>query len=192
MIDKKKLRELVQNQRNSLPARARQKKSRAIAERLFMNHYYKDSKTLLAYYPFRSEIDTTIIVKKALAEEKKVILPRVEQKILKLYYVRDLESQLEIGTYGIMEPDIRKCKPAKLKEIELALVPGLAFDRNLNRLGYGGGFYDRLLGNLNPDVKKIALCFNLQLVPAIPVLEHDIKVDVIITESEEIIGQQEK
>ncbi len=161
------------------------------AERFFQTPYYKESRTILCYYPFRSEIDTTIIIEKALKDNRRVILPRVEQKSLKLYYVQDLESQLKIGSYGIMEP-AQGSKPARLDEIDLALVPGVAFDRGLNRLGYGGGFYDRLLCNLSPEVKKVVLCFEVQVVDKLPTLEHDIEVDIIITESEEIIGPAKK
>jgi len=188
LIDKKWLREKIQTLRDSLPLEERQEKSRAVAERFFRSRYYKDSETILAYYPFRSEIDTTIIINRAIADKKKIILPRVKKNRLNLYYVHHLLSQLETGSYGIMEPIEEKCIPAQLAEIDLVIVPGVAFDRDLNRLGYGGGFYDRLLCRLGTEVKKVALCFNLQLVPRIPISEHDMKVDVIITELEEIIG----
>ncbi|MGM0365121.1 MAG: 5-formyltetrahydrofolate cyclo-ligase [Actinomycetota bacterium] len=188
--DKKKLRENIQKARDGLSPEKRQEKSREIANIFFKSSYYRKAGVILAYHPFRSEIDTTAVIRKALTDRKKVILPRVEHKRLKLYYVQDPKSQLEPGTYGIMEPVRDKSVPAGSAEVDLALVPGVAFDRNMNRLGYGGGFYDRLLPRLDPGVKKVALCFNLQLVPEVPALEHDIKIDVIITELEEIIGQR--
>ncbi len=186
MSHKQKLRAIIQKKRKNLSARERQKKSRAAAERFFRCPHYKNASAILAYYPFRSEIDTTMVIQKALSDHKKIMLPKVHQNKLQLFYTLDLKTQLQKGTYGIMEPVQKKCVPAKIEDIDLVLVPGVAFDRNLNRLGYGGGFYDRLLARLSPEVKKIVLCFHIQLVPQVPTLDHDIKVDMIITESEEI------
>lgn len=80
-----------------------------------------------------------------------------------------------------MEPTASLCRPAKISDIDLAVVPGVGFDKNLNRLGYGGGFYDKLLLNIPDTVKKIALCFDIQVVDRIPVSKNDIKVDLLIT-----------
>jgi 5-formyltetrahydrofolate cyclo-ligase len=187
LIDKKRLREKIQKLRDSIPPEVRNKKSRVIADKFLGSCYYDGSEIMLAYYPFRSEIDTSHIIKRAITDKKKIILPRVHKKELSLYYIQNPPQQLETGSYGIMEPVEGKCEPARLSEVELVIVPGVAFDRGLNRLGYGGGFYDRLLNRLNPAVKKVALCFNLQLVSKIPVSKKDIKVDVIITELEEIV-----
>jgi glycosyltransferase involved in cell wall biosynthesis len=82
-----------------------------------------------------------------------------------------------------MEPVPELCKHAEIPDIDLAIVPGVCFDKNLKRLGYGGGFYDKLLPLLNNNVKKIALCFEMQMLPEIPISNYDIKVDEIITES---------
>ncbi|MBU4450358.1 MAG: 5-formyltetrahydrofolate cyclo-ligase, partial [Actinobacteria bacterium] len=114
---------------------------------------------------------------------KKIILPRVWHKNLELYFIENYKHQLKKSNYGIMEPVPELCKPAEISDIDLAIVPGVCFDKNLNRLGYGGGFYDKLLTLLNNNVKKIALCFEMQMLPEIPVLSHDIKIDEIITES---------
>ena len=97
---------------------------------------------LLLYYPFRSEIDTTIVIKRALADGKKVILPRVGAGGLDLFFINDISLQLKKGSYDIMEPIPGSCSTAKITDIDLIIVPGVSFDKNLNRLGYGGGFYD--------------------------------------------------
>ena len=181
---KEKLRKKIQNRRDNLQVQYRKKRSKIIAEKFFNTVYYINSNNILIYYPFRSEVDVTIIINKALKNKKNIILPRIDKHNLRLFYVNDLKKQLEIGTYSIMEPAISLCRPADISDIDLAVVPGLGFDKKFNRLGYGGGFYDKLLLHIPEGVKKIALCFDIQIVNSIPASENDIKVDCIITDTE--------
>jgi 5-formyltetrahydrofolate cyclo-ligase len=181
---KKIIRKKIQKKRDSLADLERLMGSSLIAEKFMQLDYYRNSKEILAYYPFRSEIDTTIIIRQALKQEKKVILPRVRGKELELYYVDDLINELNPGSFDIMEPIPSKCKIASYKNIDIVLVPGVGFDRNFNRLGYGGGFYDKLLEKLPVKIPRIALAFNLQIIKDIPAMAHDLKVDTIITEKE--------
>ena len=180
---KRDIRKRIQNKRNSLPIWDRKKRSKIIAEKFFGTAYYNNSNNILIFYPFRSEIDVTIIIRQALENKKNIILPRIHDQELKLFYVENLKKQLERGAYGIMEPIIGLCRPAKISDIDLVVVPGISFDKNLNRLGYGGGYYDKLLLHIPEGVKKIALCFDIQVVDSIPVSEHDIKVDILITDT---------
>lgn len=180
---KRDIRKRIQNKRNSLPIWDRKKRSKIIAEKFFGTAYYNNSNNILIFYPFRSEIDVTIIIRQALENKKNIILPRIHDQELKLFYVDNLKKQLERGAYGIMEPIIGLCRPAKISDIDLVVVPGISFDKNLNRLGYGGGYYDKLLLHIPEGVKKIALCFDIQVVDSIPVSEHDIKVDILITDT---------
>lgn len=145
--------------------------------------HYKDSSRILAYYPFRSEINTKIIINDALSQGKEIALPRVSKDHLDLYYIQDLDHDLEPGCYDIMEPVPKRCRRAKADTIDLVIVPGIGFDRDHNRLGYGGGFYDRLLMDIPEIVPRIALAFDIQVVDRIPVSGHDLKVDILITES---------
>ena len=183
ILYKKKLRKEIQKKRDSIPIADRKKKSRIIAEKFCDTAYYTDSNNILIYYPFRSEIDVTFIIRQALKDSKNIIFPRIYKQELKLFYVINLSKQLEKCAYGIMEPIPRLCKSAKPADIDLAIVPGVVFDKNLNRIGYGGGFYDKFLPLIPKEIKKIALCFDIQIVGHIPVLEHDIKIDLLITES---------
>ena len=183
VLFKSKLRKEIRGKRDSISIKDRKKRSKIIAEKFFNTVFYTDSNNILAYYPFGSEIDTTIIIRRALENNKKIILPKVYLQGLKLYYINKLSEQLERGKYGILEPISSFCKPAGIKDIDLAVVPGLAFDKDLNRLGYGKGFFDRFLKLIPKEVKKIALCFDFQVVESIPVSEHDIKIDFLITES---------
>jgi len=182
-VEKKQLRKYIQNKRDNLALGLRKKKSKEIALKFLKTTDYLNSKNIFIFYPFRSEIDTTIIIKKALKESKNIILPRVEGTLLNLYFINDVHTQLQEGSYKIMEPIPSSCSRAHVSDINLAIVPGVAFDKNLNRLGYGGGFYDKIIRNLPQNIKKIALSFDIQIVPNIPVLDHDIKIDIIITES---------
>lgn len=182
--DKKNLRKYIQKKRDSLSLKERNKKSKKVAENFFKVKYYTDSKNILIFYPFRSEIDTTIIIKDALRKGKKIILPRVsDNQILELYYVNNLTTQLKKGSFGIMEPIPSLCRACDVKSIDLAVIPGLGFDRNLNRLGYGGGFYDKLLSELPENIKKIALGFKAQILPFVPAGKFDKKPDILVTES---------
>ena len=189
---KKIIRKRIQKKRDRLSSHARLTGSISIAAKLMGLGCYKDSKEILVYYPFRSEIDTTIIISRALKQQKKVILPRVNCKDLDLYYIKDLSNDMSPGSFDIMEPIPSECTPASYKDIDIVLVPGVSFDRDLNRLGYGGGFYDKLLEKLPAYLLRIALAFDLQIVDNIPVMEHDLKVDMIITETGIIASSHNK
>lgn len=159
------------------------KRSKIIAEKFFLTESYINSNNLLLYYPFRSEIDTTTIIKKALMDGKKVILPRVGDKDLELFFIDNISNQLEKSSYDIMEPIPDSCYRAKTTDIDLIVVPGVSFDKKLNRLGYGCGFYDKLFQKISRKVRKISLSFEIQIIEKIPISEHDTKVDLLITES---------
>ena len=180
---KRKIRSGIQEKRDSLDGSARLEKSQLIANRLLGLRQYDESARVLAYYPFRSEIDTRIIIKDAIARGKKIALPRVGEQGLELYYIKDLKEDLEPGSYDIMEPIPSRCEKAEPSQIDLVIVPGVGFDRKHNRLGYGGGFYDRLLTSIPESVPRIALSFDLQVIDEVPVSGHDLKIDLLITET---------
>ncbi|MCL5772094.1 MAG: 5-formyltetrahydrofolate cyclo-ligase [Actinobacteria bacterium] len=182
-IKKKIIREKISNARNSLTPEEHKIKSKLITEKLLGLSDYIKANTIFIYYPFRSEIDTTEIIKDALSNNKKVVLPKVTGESLKIFFISDIKRDLKPGSYGILEPDINNCTEANLNKIDLAIVPGLCFDLNFNRIGYGGGFYDKILSKLRKNVKVIALAFDLQIVNNLPACAHDKKVNIIITES---------
>jgi len=169
--------------RDGMPKKLINAKSLAISEKFFQLQQYKKSDRILAYYPFKSELDTRIIIKRSMGHGKKIALPRVNKKKLEIFYIKNLPEDLKTGIHGIMEPLPLICEKAFLKDIDLVIVPGVGFDPDMNRIGYGGGFYDRLLRDIPDRVSKIALAFDTQVIDHIPVSEHDIKVDIIITES---------
>jgi len=182
--EKQAARQAIQEIRDLIPSEERKIKTQEIAERFYSLKEYCDAKNILIYYPFRSEIDTTVIITRAITDGKRIILPKVSGKALELFYIKDIKKDLMPGAYGIMEPDRDLCIPAKYTEPDLAVVPGVGFDRHKNRLGYGGGYYDRLMPRLSKNIKKIALCFQVQIVDLLPCFAHDIRVDKVISENE--------
>lgn len=183
ILEKKKLRKYIQDKRDALSIKEREIKSKAATEKFFSIKDYIKAKNILICYPFRSEINTKIIIEDALNKGKKIILPKVDKNKLNLYFVNNLKDQLEKGAYGIMEPTPPFCERARVTDIDLAVIPGIGFDKNFNRLGYGGGFFDRLFPYLPKRAKKMALCFDIQVMPKIPVAKNDRKIDILITES---------
>lgn len=143
---------------------------------------YRECRTLLGYVSFRQEVDTLPLLREALEGGKRLVLPRVNrrERTLELYRVTDLVD-LQPGYQGILEPDPRRCSRVDPDEIELVLVPGVAFDRRGYRLGYGGGYYDRLLTDI-PRALKAGLAFSLQVVEFLPIFPHDQPVDLLVTE----------
>jgi 5-formyltetrahydrofolate cyclo-ligase len=182
--EKQAIRQAIQEIRDLIPSEERKAKTQEISDRFYNLKEYYNAKNILIYYPFRSEVDTTVIIIRAIKDGKRVILPRVSGKTLELFYIKDIKKDLKPGTYGIMEPDKDLCIPARYTEPDLAVVPGVGFDRYKNRLGYGGGFYDRLLPKLSKNIQKIALCFQVQIVDHLPSFAHDIRVDKVISENE--------
>ena len=187
---KKAIRKSIQEKRDSLAPELRLDKSYIIARKFLGLKEYRKSGKILAYFPFRSEIDTRVIIKEALRQGKAVALPRVNKKRLDLYYIKSLPGDLKPGSYDIMEPIPSKCTRALPGEMDLVITPGVCFDQKMNRLGYGGGFYDRLLREIPSHIPRVALAFDLQIVDCIPVSEHDLKINILITES--VIRDMEK
>jgi 5-formyltetrahydrofolate cyclo-ligase len=130
------------------------------------------------------------MIKEALKLGKMIAVPIVEkEKTLSLSELKDFENELEVGKFGILEPKLEYRRRVNLEEVELVIVPGIAFDKNGNRIGYGGGYYDYLLKKMK-DVSFIGLAYELQIVTQIPIEEKDISVHKIITE-DRIIKCQE-
>jgi 5-formyltetrahydrofolate cyclo-ligase len=163
--------------------------SAAITERLLQLPEYQQANAVLSYMNFGAEFASELWIQQVLAEGKRLALPRVNRHTnqLDLYWVDDLENQLEPGLWGIREPIVERCERLNmLNEVEFALLPGVAFTRDGTRLGYGGGFYDKLLGHMTHQPALAAAAFVLQIVEQIPQEATDVKVGWIITEQETI------
>ncbi|HEY1327308.1 MAG TPA: 5-formyltetrahydrofolate cyclo-ligase [Casimicrobiaceae bacterium] len=179
---KRAMRAAIVSQRDAMPREERAAASQAIAARVTALPAFAAASSVLVTLPFRSEWDSALVALTALAAGKKVIVPRVDvaARVLTLHAVESLERAIAPGYRGIPEP--RADTPAALAdEIALALVPGVAFDAEGRRLGYGGGYYDRLLPLLAHDVPRIAGAFDLQIVDRVPAASHDLVIDVVMT-----------
>jgi 5-formyltetrahydrofolate cyclo-ligase len=147
---------------------------------------YRRARAVLAYASFGSELDTRPFLRDVLASGRLLALPRVDRaaRRLALHQVRDPDAELQPGTWGIPEPDSARCRNVAPGEIDFILVPGLVFDRECGRIGYGAGYYDRLLTAWPAPVPPlVAAAFEVQLVPAAPMLAGDRRVDLVVTES---------
>ena len=157
----------------------------ANVERILSNlSIYQRAKVIMGYYPLRGEVDILGMLGKVLGS-KKVCFPvmDLDKKALRVFEVTDLEEGFVKGPFGVMQPDIGKAKEVDVREVEVVLVPGLAFDRERNRLGRGAGFYDRFLKRLNPLAKKVGVAFDFQIVKDLPVHPQlDEKVDLVVSE----------
>ncbi|MCX7769712.1 MAG: 5-formyltetrahydrofolate cyclo-ligase [Proteobacteria bacterium] len=182
-IYKNELRKKILIERDKLTEEEIIFKSSMIKDNLWKISEFTLAKNIFLFVNFRSEVRTIPIIERCFEEEKKVILPLtdVENKRLLLYYVENLKG-LKEGAYGILEPSPEIHKSANVKDIDCAIVPGSAFDESGGRMGYGGGFYDRLLPDLRPEVKKIGIAFELQIIEKVPLGYYDQKMDIIVTE----------
>jgi 5-formyltetrahydrofolate cyclo-ligase len=185
--EKRELRARILHDRDTRPAADRATASASIAATLSMREDFASSGTVLLTFPFGSEWDTRALLAAALARDKTVALPRVNSstRMLDLCAVTRLERDVVPGYRGIPEP-CAHCAPLDAASIDWVLVPGVAFDRDGRRIGYGGGFYDRLLPLLRADAHRVAGAFELQLVERVPAAPHDVAVGAIVTEAQSI------
>lgn len=191
---KQVIRKSMLSRREQLPADLRAIYSAAIAERLLQLPEYRQADTVLGYMNFGAEFSSELWVEQALADGKRLALPKVNRHTnhLDLYWVEDMENQLAAGLWGIREPVVERCERLTAPdEVEFVLLPGVAFTRDGARLGYGGGYYDKLLAHLNHAggalrPMLVAAAFALQVVERLPQEANDVKVDWIITEQETI------
>jgi 5-formyltetrahydrofolate cyclo-ligase len=184
MKNKDKVRKDILRKRDSLSKEEILEKSQRIKNILFSQKEYKQAKLIMFYLTFKSEVDTSLMIKDTFSLGKKVAVPIIEDKTIIPVELKE-KTPLIRGKYGILEPKHKE--EINPDDIDLVIVPGVAFDIEGRRLGYGGGYYDRFLSSLNKSF-TIGLCFELQLVHRLPQQAHDIKVKEIITENRCIIS----
>lgn len=161
-------------------------KSEMILFRVVQSWEYQQAGSVLLYASFDSEVRTPAIMQATMRHSKRLILPRVNRKerALDLYFVEEPERQLAPGTWNIPEPVPELCEPAGLADVDCIIAPGVGFDIHGGRLGYGGGYYDRLLNALTPEQARLAvgLCFEAQIVREVPRGFFDASVSIVCTE----------
>jgi 5-formyltetrahydrofolate cyclo-ligase len=173
----------ILREREGLSAETRAAASGALVAALAARRDFRAAATVLLTLPFRSEWDTRPLFVTALAAGKTVAAPRVNRatRMLEAYAVAVPDQDTAPGYRGIPEPR-GHCPPVAVAAVDWVLVPGVAFDERGRRIGYGGGYYDRLLPLLRPDTRRIAGAYELQVVDRVPAAPHDLTVDAIVTE----------
>ncbi len=195
--EKKAFRKAMLAKRDAIPYENRMEADRARDARIRNWDVYKEAELLLFYVSYRSEADTRLLMKEALEAGRNVAVPKVVGTDMVFYRITHM-NQLVEGYKGILEPDVERCEAVTevngtaaaqsqsvtcpvLPKRTILFVPGCAFDKSGGRMGYGGGFYDRFMEKY-PDVLKVALAYEEQLVEAVPREVHDKPVDVIVAE----------
>lgn len=186
---KDNIREKVKTERRNQAVEERDRKSTEIVKRLIDSDVWKNAGAVMLYSALRDEVQTRDLIKLGQEQGKRMVLPSVEGDghRMRIYEVKNTEEELEKGPFNIMQPrDDRKNRFYK-SDLELILLPGVAFDRQGKRIGFGRGYYDKFLSELEErDIKKVGLAFGFQVVEEIPFDYHDVPVDYIVTEDEVI------
>ncbi|MBE6934263.1 MAG: 5-formyltetrahydrofolate cyclo-ligase [Ruminococcaceae bacterium] len=175
-MDKKTLRKQICEQKRAMTPEEIETASAKLGEKFLSSELYCQARTVYGYLPYNQEVRTVPMLEQALADGKRVAVPKIYGDEMKFIYLTDL-TQVEKGYSGIPEPIADG--PEGDDPEALVLMPGLAFDREGHRIGYGGGFYDKFLA-AEPNHPTLALCYEFQIVSQLPVEEFDIPVDVVL------------
>ncbi len=157
-------------------------KSRLIKDRLFSRDDFREASSIMFYASFDGEVVTHDMIAEALQKGKTIGLPVVEADGHRLSprIIHDFERDVVDGPYGIKQP--RKLPNNTMEQIDIVIVPGIVFDKNNHRIGWGAGYYDRFLGNLPRTTRTIGLAFDFQIVDEIPRIDpHDVSLDDVLS-----------
>ena len=187
---KEAIREQAHAARNALPNK--DDLSRQIVARFMGLPEYAAARTVMFYVDVRSEVRTRHDLRRALETGKTIVVPYCVDGELELFHLTGME-QLSIGAYRILEPrtELRSLPENRVavEDLDLIMVPGVAFDRRGGRMGHGFGYYDKLLEHARPETPLVALAFECQLFSEIPMQQHDIFMDKIVTEAQVYPGR---
>lgn len=183
MEDKKLLRKIYSDKRAAVASKAQ--KDASIAKHILSSDIIASADNVLLYASFGSEVSTNVIIEELLKDGKNVALPKCAENGRMNFHIITSLSQISAGKYGIAEPDSSLPVPV-FSEKTVALVPGLAFTPNGNRLGYGGGFYDRFLAEY-PFIYTIGITYEELIAASLPCLPHDLSVRALATEERMVL-----
>ncbi|TYR82413.1 5-formyltetrahydrofolate cyclo-ligase [Priestia megaterium] len=184
-MDKKQIRKEVKQRLHSLSSEDYKINSRRIVHTLFQTDWWKKAKVIAVTVSRGKEVDTQLLIEQAWSQQKIVVVPKCNPSTYEMIFRKITSfSQLETVYFGLKEPIERETVAIAKEEIDLIVVPGIAYSRNGHRVGYGGGYYDRFLASFTKP--KISLAFKEQLVSDVPYNHYDIPVDAIITNLEMI------
>ena len=175
-MDKKELRRSIRERKRAMTEEEIVSRSQMLGLLFIQSEAYRNAKTIYGYLPYNQEVRTVPMLEKALRDGKRVAVPKCYGDEMKFIFMDDL-SKVEKGYAGIPEPIADE--PVADDETALVLMPGLAFDPQGHRIGYGGGFYDKFLSR-EPNHPTLALCYEFQMLPELKTEEHDIPVDTVL------------
>ena len=175
-MDKKALRAKIREQKRAMTTEQIEQASARLGELFAQTEQYKNAKTIYGYLPYNQEVRTVPMLEQAMREGKRVAVPKCYGDEMKFIYMDDL-SKVELGYANIPEPVADE--PVADDKTALVLMPGMAFTKNGDRMGYGGGFYDKFLA-AEPEHPTVALCYAFQMVESLPTEEYDIPVDCVL------------
>lgn len=182
-MDKKAMRKELLEKRKALTEGQRQEYGEAIVRHVTEMPEVQSAKVVLLYLDFRGEVSSEGMILWGIEQGKTVCAPVTVVEERRLIPVRiETAGEYDVGAYGIREPKMREELVVGVEEIDAVILPGVGFDRKGGRLGYGGGYYDRFLPRLRPDAKKIAVAYDVQVIDAVPMEEHDTVLDALVTE----------
>ncbi|MCX7747252.1 MAG: 5-formyltetrahydrofolate cyclo-ligase [Clostridia bacterium] len=184
---KEKIRIEMMEKRSLLRLEEVEESSVKVSQKLMNLARFKECAIIMSYVDFRNEIITMNLIQNCLENGKRVCVPKVFRdhgvKEMIASEILNLEEDLEKGSFGILEPKRGSIRWIDPKGIDFMVIPGLAFDTRKNRLGYGAGYYDRFFKTVRKDCFKVGIGFEFQVLNTVPVEEHDVPMDLIITES---------
>ena len=175
-MDKKQLRAQIRALKRAMTEEEICQRSQALGKLFRESDVYKNARTIYGYLPYNQEVRTVAMLEQAILDGKRVAVPKVYGDEMRFIYLTDM-TRVETGYAGIPEPV--EDGPVAEDDTALVLMPGLAFDPQGHRIGYGGGFYDRFLER-EPNHPTLALCYEFQMLPHLETEEHDIPVDCVL------------
>ncbi len=193
-LSKKQLKQQIREQGHSARNSQEEKDSisRQIVGQFLELPEYASATTVMFYVDVRSEVRTRFALPAAIEGEKRIVVPYCVDGELELFLLEDM-AELDVGMYKILEPrsELRENAEKRIvpEDLDLVMVPGVAFDPHGGRTGHGNGYYDKLLQHARVDTPLIAIAFDCQIFPEIPVNKHDVFMDKVVTQSEVYMGR---
>lgn len=179
-MDKRTLRREIGERKRAMTEEEIERRGAILAERLFQTEIYREAKALYAYMSVNQEVRTRLIIERAWADGKRVAIPKVIGREMRFIWIDSFDGLAPQGAFGIVEPI--ENGPVAEDGTALMLMPGLAFDRQGRRVGYGGGYYDRYLA-AHPHHPTVALCYDFQLFDRLETEGHDVPAERVISDA---------
>ena len=181
---KQEIRTQITKTLDGMSEKLRSEKTKAIEDRLFEFANFLEANIALLYINSSYEVETRGIIKRSFDLNKIVVIPAfvMEKYEMKLMKIDNLNANLKMGPRGVQEPDPNRCKMVPIDCIDIAIIPGIAFDEKGSRIGMGTGFYDRLIPDLPITTRKVALAFEDQIIQQVPMEHHDKHIDIIVSD----------